>query len=225
MSPTHEPDAALAPIAAYYTAKVQAHGATAPGVDWRDEAGQQRRFGELLRGLDPGTIGSIADLGCGYGALARFVHATIGPIPYTGYDIAPAMLDAARAHCRDLPSARFVQSARPLERFDVIVASGIFNVRLDADADRWQALVHDTIQGMVAHADRAVAFNCLTGFSDADRQESRLWYPDPGTLLNWCLSQFGRRVALYHDSGLYEFTVQIRVDRPCDPFLSPAGAS
>ncbi len=220
---TPAPDDPLAPIASYYDGRLRAHGATPQGVDWRDAGGQVRRFQELLRGLDREDLGSIADLGCGYGALAAFVHETIGPIPYTGYDISGAMLAAAREQCAHLPGVRFRRAAVPLERADVIVASGIFNVRLDADNDRWQEQVRQTIRAMVAQADRAVAFNCLTAFSDADRKEPRLWYPDPGQMLNWCLGEFGRHVALWHDSGLYEFTVRIRIPRPDPTHRPPRG--
>ena len=62
---------------------------------------------------------------------------------------------------------------------------------------------------MVGHARRGASFNVLTGFSDADRKEDRLWYPDPGELLRLCLSRYDRRVALYHDYGMYEFTMVI----------------
>ena len=62
---------------------------------------------------------------------------------------------------------------------------------------------------MVGMARRGCAFNALTGFSDPHRKEARLWYPDPGWLLDVCLTRYGRRVTLSHDYDMFEFTIAI----------------
>jgi hypothetical protein len=67
-----------------------------------------------------------------------------------------------------------------------------------------------TLDMMARSARRGFAFNCLTAFSDPERMERRLYYADPGGMLDRCLARYGRHIALRHDYGLYEFTVLIR---------------
>ena len=52
-----------------------------------------------LRGWD------ILEIGCGSGRLAAFLGPQVKS--YTGFDIAPGMVDAARDRCKDIDNARF----------------------------------------------------------------------------------------------------------------------
>jgi hypothetical protein len=55
-------------VSRYYTSKVEEHGATPRGADWKSADSQQLRFEQLLKVChrDPCTL---IDYGCGYGAL------------------------------------------------------------------------------------------------------------------------------------------------------------
>jgi hypothetical protein len=46
--------------------------------------------------------------------------------------------------------------------------------------------------------------------SDPERRRPTLYYADPAEMLAYCLSRYGRSVALLQDYGLYEFTVMVR---------------
>lgn len=202
----------LRQIASYYREKISLHGATPRGVDWSTEEGQEQRFARLMALVSPGAYETVIEIGCGYGALAHFLDATLGRHLYQGYDISSEMVARARLYCADLPFATFAEGSEPTTPADYVVASGIFNVRLEFDDVQWTNHVRDTIRMMVRYARRGVSFNCLTAFSDPERMESRLWYPRPGVMLDWCLSEFGRRVTLVHDYDMYEFTMSIRTD-------------
>ncbi len=198
----------LSTVGDYYTDKVVTHGATPLGVDWRDGVGQQKRFEQLLRRFDLSHPFTISEVGCGYGALAHYLRRLKLRFAYAGFDISPDMIAQAEALNGDQADASFHLGtcSKPA---DYIVASGIFNVRFDFDETLWSAHVRETIDVMVSMARRGSAFNFLTGFSDEDRKQARLWYPDPGQLLDLCLSRYGRNVTLYHDYGLYEFTIAV----------------
>ena len=101
-------------IADYYTGRLAQYGITPRGVDWNGEDGQRLRFGQLAR-LLPEADFSLNDLGCGYGALYGFLAQTHVDMRYTGYDVSPAMVAAARA---TLPagSARVIQADTPTDR-------------------------------------------------------------------------------------------------------------
>jgi SAM-dependent methyltransferase len=196
-------------VAAYYSDKVQLHGATARGVDWKDEGGQNTRFDQLLLVLGDQQRGTLAEIGCGYGALAAYMAKRGLHFDYTGCDISAEMLTAARDFCKDIENVTFEHGTSPSSAKDYVVASGIFNVRFDFHDRTWTQFIWDTIDAMAAAANKGIAFNFLTSFSDADRKRPDLWYADPGEVLNKCVERFGRQVTVAHDYGMYEFTVRI----------------
>lgn len=194
----------------YYSEKIVEHGPTAKGVDWNDQASQELRFDQLLKLCDTATPFSINDYGCGYGALARYLAQRGDVFRYTGFDISEEMIARARDLLRAAENCRFVGSESELEPADYTVASGIFNVRLDAADEAWEEHVLETLGRIDALSLRGFAFNMLTSYSDPERMRSDLYYADPRAIFDHCKRTFSRWVALLHDYGLYEFTVLVR---------------
>ena len=190
----------------YYSKKVVAHGPTAKGVDWNDTASQELRFDQLLKVVDAGAPFTINDYGCGYGALADHLRARGYDFTYTGFDISEEML----ARARELHGERFVGRDEELEPADYTVASGIFNVKLDAPVAEWEAHTLRTLARLDELSTRGFAFNMLTSYSDPERMRDDLYYPDPRVLFDHCKRTHSRWVALLHDYGLYEFTILVR---------------
>ena len=168
----------LSAVRDYYTRRLAEHGPTPRGVDWNGAESQQTRFRQLMKLCDaPGRL-TLGDYGCGYGALLAFARAGGFAGEYRGYDIAPAMLDAARARSAD-PAARFASDESVLDGCDVVLASGVVNVKLDTPLPEWEAYVLRTIDRLAALARRGFGFNALTSYSDPDRMRPDLYYPDP----------------------------------------------
>ncbi len=205
-SSTTEP---LAEVAAYYAAKLAAHGQTARGVDWNGEESQLLRFAQLMKVAETCEDFSLHDLGCGYGALYDYLRASGRRVRYSGFDISSEMIAVARAtYAAD--DARWVVAAQPDTRADYCVASGIFNVRLrSSDAD-WLAHIEAVVEQLHDSSTRGFAFNCLTAYSDTDRMRDYLYYADPCRLFDLCKRRYSRHVALLHDYGLYEFTIVVK---------------
>jgi len=195
----------------YYEGRLRQHGATARGVDWNSESSQQLRFQQLepLWVAEPGA--SLIDYGCGYGALAGYLRGRGHHGSYTGFDLSPEMAEAARQHNRGLADCRWTASRSDLRPADYAVASGIFNVKLDAADTDWRAYVRRTIADLAALGQRGFAFNALTSYSDREKQRPDLHYADPLDLFDHCQRTFGRFVALAHDYPLYEFTLLVRM--------------
>lgn len=200
----------LEPVARYYADKLRRHGTTARGVDWNSPDSQDQRFTELLRVCRGDRTASINDYGCGYGALAVRLRRDGYHGPCRGYDVAPEMVAAAEGQAGVLDDCRFTSDPRELTAADYTVASGIFNVRLEASVDEWERHVRDTIDRLAALSLRGFAFNMLTSHADADRMRADLYYGDPAAWLTYCLRRFPRSVALLHDYQLYEFTMLVR---------------
>jgi SAM-dependent methyltransferase len=200
----------LEAVRRYYSEKIAQHGPTAKGVDWRDEASQELRFEQLLKVVDLSRPFTINDYGCGYGALGTYLERRGGDFRYTGFDISEGQLAQARALLRHSERCRFVATEAELEPADYTVASGIFNVRLDAPVDAWQGQAFETLSRLDALSTRGFAFNMLTSYSDPELMRADLWYPDPRAIFDHCKRSHSRWVALLHDYGLYEFTILVR---------------
>jgi SAM-dependent methyltransferase len=194
----------------YYSAKIAEHGPTARGVDWNDQASQELRFEQLLKVCDLESPFTINDYGCGYGALGSYLEQRGCSFRYTGFDISERMLEKARELADRSELYRFVSAEDELERADYTVASGVFNVRLDADDEAWERHVLATLQRLDELSARGFAFNMLTSYSDPERMRPDLYYADPLRIFDHCKRTFSRWVALLHDYGLYEFTILVR---------------
>lgn len=206
-------DDVIAPVEAYYTGRVREFGTTPRGVDWNGEESQNVRFDELLAVVRaPDRPFSIIDWGCGYGALVDVLRDRFPSFTYVGYDVSETMVQEARRIHGDVEGVRFTADEAEVGTADYTVASGIFNVRLDVDEERWRAYVLATIDRLAAASEKGFAFNALTGHADADRMRPDLHYADPATLLDHCLRAHSRDVRLVHDYGLYEFTLLVRTD-------------
>ena len=197
-------------VANYYADKLAQYGASARGVDWNSDVTHAQRHRQFLRLLGEDHDASILDLGCGYGDFLRFLrdHGYYGP--YIGYDIAPQMINAARSLYGEAEERRWRVGAIPTETVDYAIASGVLNVKGDFSVEDWTVYVHETLDLLSDAGRRGFAFNVLTLSSDPALRRPNLYYADPATMLVYCLSRFGRSIALLQDYKLWEFTVLIR---------------
>lgn len=200
----------LAAVERYYSGKLAAHGPSAQGVDWNSEESQELRFDQLAALFrDERGAFTVNDLGCGYGAFAAYLHERGIDAEYTGYDVSDAMLAAGRAAFADRAGVRFCHG-RELGRADYSIASGVFNVKLEADEAEWRRHVDETIDELHGASGKGFAFNMLTSYSDADKRRNDLFYGDPTRYFDLCKRRYSRDVALLHDYGLWEFTIIVR---------------
>lgn len=196
-------------VADYYTGKLREHGPTHQGVDWNSRESQEVRFAQFMRVIPIGEPVSVLDYGCGYGAFAEYLEKVgVELTGYFGYDVSEEMVASAR----ERSSWRFTTDRNELRPADITIASGIFNVRVGTDADRWREYTLRTIVDLASLSRRALGFNMLTSYSDPERMTDRLNYGDPGFYFDWCKRNLSRNVALLHDYGLWEFTILVPLD-------------
>ncbi len=194
----------------YYTGRIAEHGATARGVDWNSDESQRLRFHQLLRAWPvPQSPVSVLDYGCGYGALRSHLDESGWPASYLGFDLAPAMLVHARERFGDRADCSFTAEEPTLDAADYVIASGIFNVRLETAANAWAEYMEHVVGRLAALARRGFSFNVLTSYSDADKQRADLYYADPVRWFDHCKRRHSRHVTLFHDYPLYEFTLAV----------------
>lgn len=178
-------------------------------VGWKSQWAQEIRFSQLLKVIDF-TNGhfSINDLGCGKGALATFLQALDNvSFTYNGYDILDSMISEAKKESK-LSNANFFKltNTSDMLQADYTLASGIFNLKYNAQGDDWLDYIKSTVDVMWKKSDKGIAFNCLTNRSDKTHRSSELYYADPGEMIQFC-SKFTRHFALLHNYQEYDFTV------------------
>ena len=209
------PDA-LAGVGALYTHNLAEHGVASRSVGWPDESSQRLRFDKLALILDAADRHqpiSVSDLGCGYGAMFRYLDERNRPPigRYVGYDISEPMLSAARQHCDDVRVV-LVHGSDPVEMTDYAFVSGTFNVRMGASNETWERHVHETLRALAATVRKGLAFNLLTSYVDWRKDD--LFYADPGRFFHFCRSELSRYVTLVHDYPLYEWTILVHKKAP-----------
>lgn len=199
----------LAKVNNYYTQKVQEHGTSPRGVDWNSEESQVMRFDQISKVIDYSQPCSVLDYGCGYGAMLDYFMQRTNNVSFTGLDISEEMIAAAKkTHAGK--NASWKTQLESGDTFDYIVASGIFNVRLETTEADWEKYVLDTMHTMDKHSTKGFSFNVLTSYSDKEYMKDYLYYANPGMLFDYCKRNFSKYVAILHDYPLYEFTVLVR---------------
>jgi SAM-dependent methyltransferase len=201
-----ELDGALRGVRDLYTAGLAAHGPTPAAVGWHDAAAQRLRFERLARVLADhpadGPI-SVADWGCGYGALLDHLDARGAPVArYDGYDLSADLLAAA---AREDDRCRWINASELDRDADYVFVSGTFNVRLGASEAVWAEHVRDTLRALHGRARRGLAFNLMTSW--VDWRADALFYADPAEWFTFCRRELSRSVSLQHDYPLYEWTM------------------
>jgi hypothetical protein len=201
-------------IATHYGSKFEIYGATPQGVDWKDRESQYIRFDQLIKVLDPRSSQhiSINDLGCGYAELYDVIEKKLGQsFDYYGYDITKPCIDFLQSQPM-IQNKKFllIQNAKELQTADYTIASGIFNVKMDESNEVWLQYILSTIHAMNEHSKIGFSFNCLTSYSDPDKKRPDLYYADPLYLFDYLKKNISKNIALYHDYGLYDFTIIVK---------------
>ena len=200
----------LASVADYYSLKLATHGESPRGVDWNGKESQVLRFDQLCKIIDTCEPFSLIDLGCGYGALYEYLESHHKEFTYHGYDISRDMIEAAEKRYAGRHNTRFTFSQEPQHEADYGIASGIFNVRLSFDDEKWHEHLLTSLDILNRISIKAFAFNCLTSYSDPEKMQEYLYYADPCELFDLCKRRYSRDIALLHDYGLYEFTILVK---------------
>jgi hypothetical protein len=207
-----ELDEAFAAMRERYEGWLAQHGAeSSRGVGWVDPAMQTLRFDVLAQVMEGDEPVTVADFGCGTGAL--FTHlverADAPPLDgYIGYDLVPAMVDAARGLHTD-PRARFEVGTEVSEEVDYVMASGAFSVRQGIPDAEWEAHVQGVLRGLWDRSRRGLGFNLFTrGTEDF---KPAMYAGDPETWARWCSHALpGALIALRYGPPLQDFTILAR---------------
>lgn len=198
----------------YYGRKVREFGATSKGVDWNSKESQRIRFKQLEKILcdEKRNRFSICDYGCGYGYFSEYLKEKGYLYDYTGIDLSKDMIHCAVKEYGLQENVEFYCGAEIEGIYDYIIASGVFNIRLEVDNEKWKEYMIRILEQFHRCSRKGFAFNCLTKYSDLEYMKDYLYYGDPLFYFDYSKRHFSRNVALLHDYDLYEFTLLIKKD-------------
>lgn len=194
----------------YFAKKINDHGAMPEGVGWNSTESQEIRFKQLCKVVEQRGHFSILDYGCGYGALLNYLKRYESDFSYTGFDISDEMVKKAIEKYFENENAKWTTKLVEDDIYDYVVASGIFNIKLDIDKDEWTNHVMNTINIMNKKCTKGFSFNMLTSYSDKEYMKDDLYYADPLFFFDYCKKNFSKNVALLHDYQIYDFTIIVR---------------
>ncbi|MES2786739.1 MAG: class I SAM-dependent methyltransferase [Pseudomonadota bacterium] len=163
---------------------------------------------QLLNVIAPTQTLSVNDIGCGYGALAGFMHRRLRgvAIDYLGTDLSPEMIALARRKNRRR-SVCFEQGPGARRLADYSLASGIFNVRLHHPLDVWEAFVARALTDMANTSRIGFAVNFL---APAPQDPTQLYRADASFWVEYCRTRLDMQTQLLQDYGMREFTLLAR---------------
>lgn len=205
----------------YYERLFEEHGYHWRSLDWKDPEGQKARYAVLFAivSLFSKTKDiSILDLGCGLGHFYAYLKDSKliknYRINYTGYDISPKLVEAAK---QKYPEANFevkdILEGYFTKRFDFVICSGIFNIIL-SDLAEHDSFVKEMLKRMYDISLLGVAVNFLSisgisyAASGAREEDSRYYYFKPEDMVNFSRI-FSPRFILRQDYHPCDFTMYL----------------
>jgi SAM-dependent methyltransferase len=163
-----------------YRNRLANRGSTAQGVFWRSQTSQIARFDALLslvHKLAPQKPVTIADIGCGYGAMLEFINKTpvYAQTIYHGVDINRAMITACQ---QTFPkeNALFTMGNAPPKSVDFCVFSGTFNLTHSENPDLWMDYIFVCLERCMERARYGLVLNLLC--AQKAKIESQIFYAD-----------------------------------------------
>ena len=167
-------------IKSYYESNM-AKGLPEYGIlGWESEEAQRLRFDVLLNSVDLEGR-SILDVGCGTGNLFEYIRSKGINVDYTGVDILEKMIDIAKSKRLDADFYHadiFKNNIFEGRTFDVIYASGIFNLNMDNNRE----FLIKALNLFLQLSTYAVVFNLLHVASPG--REEQYFYFHPGEVVD-----------------------------------------
>ncbi|MCB9036083.1 MAG: class I SAM-dependent methyltransferase [Lewinellaceae bacterium] len=173
------------------------------------------RFNALVREwLTELESSEIADFGCGFGDLYRFLKEDISlkKFRYTGIDINAKLVEIGRSY---YPQANFwigdIIKENFQTKFDFIFSSGVFNHQLINHSEYF--FIEETLNKLNELTLKGLAVNFLS--DKVDFKLEHTFHSNPGKILDIAYN-FSRNIILRNDYMPFEFTIYIRKDIAVD---------
>ncbi|MBI5701170.1 class I SAM-dependent methyltransferase [Candidatus Saganbacteria bacterium] len=199
----------------YYENLLSTYGDHFLSLDWKSPESQGIRFNvfaDLINMFVPDSF-SVLDVGCGFGDLYDFLRKQNYKYSYTGFDIAPKIIDMAR---KKYPQAKFdvcdILQTKNIEKRDFIFLCGALNICF-TDRDIHMEYIKSMLIRMFELCKIAVGVNFLSSkalyyVKDEDLNQKQYFYSKPEEITAMAKGLCDRFV-IRHDYHPGDFTVYL----------------
>lgn len=195
-------------ILEYYNDKLRKFGATAEGMDWKNQESQYLRFDILTKYIDFSNKPNILDVGCGVAEYKFFLESKHLTAEYFGIDLNPEMVELANQRFDSkVAVAGNILDLSGEKMYDYVIASGTFNTKLMIEDSEWRDFFLRNIEKMYWLCKKAVIFNGMTQF--VDWRYDRLYYIHIEDFANFIVTNLSRKFIIDHSYPLFEVTYAI----------------
>ncbi len=176
-------------------------------LGWESKEAQDKRFDILISETEMEGK-TLLDVGCGLGNLLEYIEEKGINVDYHGVDLLEEMIENAKKknlkghfYCLDL----FKNNPFPDKSFDIIYASGIFNLNLENNRE----FLRQALQVFLRLSREYVVFNLL--HYKSPNREDKYFYFNPAEVKEMLEKDFGIYDAKIREQYLNnDFTVIIR---------------
>ncbi|NQT22273.1 MAG: amidohydrolase family protein [Candidatus Omnitrophica bacterium] len=190
-----------------YENRLKRYGISIKTMGWRDRKQQNLRF-RILSEIGNINKRSILDVGCGFGDLYNYLADKNIKVKYSGFDIAPKIVQAAKnKHSKLDFRVKDILRDDVKEKYDYVFASGILNKKISNNLGYAKKM----IAKMYKFSKCGIAVNMFT--TNVDFKEKHLYYYPTEKLLGFART-LSRFIVLRPNFPLHDFTLYIYKKEP-----------
>lgn len=190
----------------FYDDRFKDRGDSIASVGWANVESQELRFHMLLRDLDVEKK-TILDVGCGLGDLITFLNRRGVEFNYIGIDISSELIKASKEKYRSFDNAQFFEADMlsfdsTKHQIDIAVLSGTLTYKMNDNIGYAKAVLEKMFQS----SREVSAVNFMSTYVDFQNEKNFHYSPEEMFAYGKKLT---KKVNLFHDYPLYEFTIQM----------------
>ena len=165
---------------------------------------QDLRFAALSAYLDEG---SLLDFGCGFGDLSSYLENHKKQIDYEGCDVMDNFLMTAK---KQYPKKKFfkIEIGESINnKYDYILASGVFNFLYSSNKIEHQEFVFETITNLFSSTAKVLSIDFLSPFVDFVGPDA--FHQSLDELTRFVSSNISQKFCIDHTYMPYEYCIHI----------------
>lgn len=192
-------------VADLYRAAFDKHGRSSAAV-LCPKGRHDLRFAALTAPFDLSGK-RILDFGCGLGHLCAFLRERDIACDYVGVDIVDEFVVSNRAAFPDLEFRTIKDIDDISGEFDIVIASGVFNIRYMEEPAANESYVRNSIRKLFGLCREGLGIDFMT--SHVDFQQDKAFHVDPAEVLTFAIEHLGRRAIVNHSYMPFEFCLNV----------------
>ena len=154
---------------------------------------------------------SVLDLGCGLAHMLDHIaaHPQLAGVDYSGLDISPQYIEAARARHPDakLMLLDVLDDGVDLPQYDYVIINHLFNWRGELSREDMLRYWKRMISVAWEHSQRGIAFNVMSKIVDWERDD--LFHLPFDEMARFVSAHLSRHFVIRHDYDAYEYTTYV----------------